>query len=195
MQMPSNSYLEWTIARAAVLDEIEAVHANVGGTSRGRRYATQQINRAYAVLLSSEFQGFCRQFHSECAGRIIDLAPLNIRPVIRSQFLWGRSLDRGNPQAGSIGSDFGRFGLQFWLEVYSKHSHNERRRELLDELIAWRNAIAHNDFDPLIFGPDPVLHLVQVRAWRSALNGLCEAFDKVMFDCLTRVLGAIPWPP
>jgi hypothetical protein len=192
MPMPSNAFLGWSVARADVLDEIETVHANVGGAGRGRRYATQQINRAYAVLLSSEFQGFCRDFHSECADHIIATAPIQVRPVIRMQFQWGRSLDRGNPQAGGIGSDFGRFGLQFWVEVYSIHTHNERRRELLDELMVWRNAIAHNDFDLALFGQDPVLQLVQVRAWRSALNGLCQAFDTVMCNRLTRILGASP---
>jgi hypothetical protein len=153
--MPSNSFLQWRGVRAAVLDEIEAAHANVGGTERGRRYATQQINRAYAVLLSSEFQGFSRDLYSECMDHVVATAPAATQGVIRTQFLWGRSLDRRNPQAGGIGSDFGRFAIPFWDEVYDFHALNERRRELLDELIRWRNAIAHNDFDPAIFGPHP----------------------------------------
>jgi hypothetical protein len=128
--MPSNSLLQWRGARAAVLDEIEAAHANVGGTERGRRYATQQINRAYAVLLSSEFQGFCRDLYSECMDHVLATAPAATRGVIRTQFLWGRSLDRGNPQAGTIGSDFGRFGIPFWDEVYDLYALNKRRREL-----------------------------------------------------------------
>jgi hypothetical protein len=146
-------------------------------------------------LLSSEFQGYCRDLHSECADHIIATAPIHVQDIIQTQFLWGRTLDRGNPQAGTIGSDFNRFGLLFWVEVYSCHSQNKRRRELLDELMAWRNAIAHNDFDPLIFGSDPVLHLVQVRAWRSALNGLCLAFDTVMCNRLATILGTRPWVP
>src|SRR5258707_9256301 len=103
--MPSNSLLRWRGERTAALDEIEAAHANVGGKGRGRRYATQQINRAYAVLLSSEFQGFCRDLHSECTDHVVATAPAHTQRVIRTQFLWGRSLDRGNPQAGAIGTD------------------------------------------------------------------------------------------
>jgi hypothetical protein len=193
--MPSNAYLGWSSSRAAVLDEIESVHANVGGTGRGRRYAAQQINRAYAVLLSSEFQGFCRDLHTECADKIIEMAPMRIHPVVRTQFQWGRVLDRGNPQAAGIGSDFNRFGVSFWVDVYTSHLNNKRRRESLDELILWRNAIAHNDFDSSVFGSDPVLQLVQVRAWRSALNGLCQAFDTVMYNCLVKMLGSNPWIP
>jgi len=47
------------------LDEIEAAHASVGGTGPGRRYATQQINQAYALLIASQFQGFCHDLHTE----------------------------------------------------------------------------------------------------------------------------------
>jgi hypothetical protein len=192
--MPSNSLLQWRGVRAAVLDEIESAHADVGGTARGRRYATQQINRAYAVLTSSEFQGFCRDLYSECMDHVVATAPAATQGVVRTQFLWARSLDRGNPQAGGIGSDFGRFGLPFWEEVYALHALNERRRELLDELMRWRNAIAHNDFDPAAFGPHPVLHLGEVQAWRSALNSLGRSFDAVMRNHLTGMLGAEPWP-
>ena len=49
---------------------MEAAHRSVGGTARGRRFATEQINHAYAVLLASQFQGFARDLHSECADRL-----------------------------------------------------------------------------------------------------------------------------
>jgi hypothetical protein len=193
--MPSNSLTRWRVVRSAALDEIAAAHASVGGTSRGRRHATQQINRAYAVLLVSEFQGFCRDLYSDCVDHVVATAPGHTQGVIRSQFLWGRPFGRGNPQAGGIGSDFGRFGVAFWDQVYAVHPQNQRRRELLDELIEWRNAIAHQDFDPVRFGTNPTLHLHQVRAWRSALNVLAQSFDGVMRVYLTGLMGAAPWPP
>ena len=56
----SDSSTRWRGERSDALDEIENAHALVGGTGRGRRYATRQINHAYAALLSSHFQGFCR---------------------------------------------------------------------------------------------------------------------------------------
>src|SRR5689334_21613615 len=119
--MPSNSHLQWRGVRTATLDEIEAAHAQVGGLARGRRYATQQINRAYAVLLASEFQGYCRDLHSECVDHTVAAVPARIMIVIRSQFVWGAPFGRGNPRSGTIGSDFGRFGLPFWDEVYALH--------------------------------------------------------------------------
>lgn len=98
-----------------------------------------------------------------------------------------------NAPAGAIGSDFGRFRFAFWDDVYALHALHGRRRELLDGLVRWRNAIAHNDFDPDHFGPDPVLHLQDVRHWRSALNSLCPAFDTVMRNRLGYMLGTSPW--
>jgi hypothetical protein len=193
--MPSNSLLRWRGERAATLDEIEAAHARVGGSERGRRYATQQIDRAYAVLLSSEFQGFCRDLYSECVDHVVADAPVHLHALVRAQFLWGQPFSRGNPQAAAIGSDFGRLGLPFWDLVYVIHAHNRRRKALLDELMVWRNAIAHNNFDLAVFGPEPILQLQQVRRWRSALNGLCDGFDKVLRDYLTGILGAAPWRP
>src|SRR4051794_10164475 len=104
--MPSTSYQEeWMTIRRSELDEMAQAHTVVGGTARGRRYATQQINRSYAVLLSSQFQGFCRDLHSECIDYLVSaVSPARLQPVIRAEFLQGRQLDRGNAQPASIGS-------------------------------------------------------------------------------------------
>src|SRR6266404_4084677 len=110
--MPSHSLLRWQTTRVVELDEIEEAHRTVGGTDPGRRYATQQINRAYATLLSSQFQGFCRDLHSECVDHILNMVhPPGLRNLLRTQFIWARTLDKGNPNPGNIGSDFNRFGI------------------------------------------------------------------------------------
>jgi hypothetical protein len=191
--MPSNSYQHWSAERSASLDEIENAHASVGGTGPGRRYATQQINQAYAVLLASQFQGFCRDLHTECAEHLIAATPAELRRIIRTQFLWGRALDRGNPNSGNVGSDFNRFVMNFWTEVLAEHNQNARRRQYLDQLNSWRNAIAHQDFDPAQLGGTTILHLATVRQWRSSLNGLAVSFDNVMRAHLQGLLGAPPW--
>ena len=60
--MPSIALTLWTADAAEALDELELAHAAVGGNQRGRRYATQQINRSYAVLLASRFSGILSRF-------------------------------------------------------------------------------------------------------------------------------------
>src|SRR5712692_5986443 len=124
--MPSVSWHEWHRTRALDLDDIEAAHRSVGGTARGRRYATEQINHAYAVLLASQFQGFCRDLHSEsvdCLVRIV--APAVLQSVLRAEYLLNRSLDRGNANPGTIGSDFNRLGVEFWRQVYTDYPRND----------------------------------------------------------------------
>jgi hypothetical protein len=102
-------------------------------------------------------------------------------------------LDRGNPNPGNIGSDFNRFGLAFWHEVDHQDSRNAARQVLLVELNEWRNAIAHQDFNPAVLGGSTRLPLVQVKAWRNACHGLAIAFDTVMHDWLQSLTGTAPW--
>jgi len=189
--MPSNSITKWRGERTDTLDEIANAHAIVGGTERGRRYATQQINYSYARLRSSHFQGFCRDLHSECIDHVVASTPISLQAFLRAEFVWNRTLDRGNPHPGGIGSDFNRLGIQFWPSVDGLDARNPRRRQLLQELIDWRNAIAHQDFDSV--GGNPILHLARVREWRRAVGALAVDFDRTMYDYLTTLLGAAPW--
>lgn len=191
--MPSQSLIRWHGERADALDEIENAHAMVGGTERGRRYATQQINYSYTALLSSHFQGYCRDLHSECIDHVVAILPAQVQGFVRAEFIWNRSLARGNPHPGAVGTDFKRLGVDIWVRVYDLDARNNRRRELLQELVDWRNAIAHQDFDPVAPGGIPTLQLARVRTWRSAVNALARSFDQAMYDYLRGPLGAAPW--
>ena len=191
--MASNSLIRWNTERSDALDEIENAHVMVGGTERGRRYATQQINYAYASLLSSHCQGFCRDLHSESVEHIVAVAPVQLQELVQAELIRNRILGRGNPHPGAIGSDFNRLGVDFWTEVDALDARNIRRRELLQELNDWRNAIAHQDFDPAVPGGLPALRLAKARAWRRAINALARHFDKAMYNYLYALLGAAPW--
>jgi hypothetical protein len=193
--VPSAALQEWSTVRATSLDEVEHAHRSVGGTGPGRRYATQQINQAYAVLLSSQFQAFCRDLHTECVGFLVAPVPvLQLRGMYRSSLLLNRKLDRGNPNVGNIGSDFNRLALLFWPEVDGHRPPNPSRRALLEELNEWRNAIAHQDFAPaMLRGGRPALQLAQVQGWRRACDGLAHSFDEVMHVHIQAKTGSAPW--
>ena len=107
-------------------------------------------------------------------------------------FVLGRSLDRGNANPGNIGADFNRLGVEFWTRVDADHPGNDRRRQLLEHLNDWRNAIAHQDFDPRKLGV-LTLRLSQVRRWRLACNRLALSFDNIMHKHILAVTGAAPW--
>jgi hypothetical protein len=192
--MPSRSLQRWQGERSAALDEIEAAHGKVGGKGRGRRHETQQLNQAYALLLSSQFQGFCRDLHSEAVDRIVSFVQTTpqITVTLREQFTTARKLDRGNPNSGNIGSDFGRLGFAFWAQVKALGAHNAKRLKQLDALNEWRNAIAHHDFDPTTLG-STTLRLAQVRAWRTNCSSLARAFDEVVAAHLASLVRSPPW--
>jgi hypothetical protein len=193
--MPSLALQDWSGRRAAALDEIEHAHRSVGGTGRGRRYLTQQINQAYAVLLSSQFQGFCRDLHAEC---VEHLAASIVSPILlatyRDNLSFGRKLDTGNPNPGNIGSDFNRLGLWFWPAVDADHPRNPQRSRGLATLNRWRNAIAHHAFAPDMYrGGRLSLHLAEVQNWRRACDGLARSFDTVLHTHLLGATGVAPW--
>jgi hypothetical protein len=187
--MPSKSHDRWATTRRDQSDEIERAHAASGGTRPGRRYATQQLNQAYVVMLASQFQGFCRDLHSESVDFLVPHAqPVELQPIIRDLLTQNLQLNRSNAQPGSIGADFGRFGIEFWPEVELEDPRNGSRKALLDELNGWRNAIAHQDF-----GSRNSLKLKQVRRWRGACGCLAVSFDTAMRRQLHHLTGAWPW--
>jgi len=129
--MPSLALRDWSGWRAAALDEIEHAHRSVGGPGPGRRYLTQQINQAYALLLSSQFQGYCRHLHTDCANHLLaSVVSAVLLATYRDNFLFGRKLDTGNPNRGNIGADFNRLGLLFWTAVDTDHPRNPQRCRL-----------------------------------------------------------------
>jgi hypothetical protein len=191
--MASNAINWWSTAGVRALDELAAAHRAVGGTGRGRRYATQQINNAYAIFLSAQFQRCCRDLHSEVADYLSRLAPTALRSIVLQRLTEGRKLDTGNPNPANLGSDFGRFGLDFWRELDTADPANVARRSALAELSLWRNALAHQDFArPELRGRTGVV-LQDVRRWRRACDALTRQFDAILRTHLTSLSGAAPW--
>jgi hypothetical protein len=103
---------------------------------------------------------------------------------------FGRQLDRGNANPSSLGNDFGRFGFNFWAAIKARDARNIGRQARLEELNAWRNAVAHQDFSGHL-SPAPPLSVTHVHRWRSACNALAISMDVIMRNQL-RSLGANP---
>ncbi len=194
--MPSKALLTWRSVRAQALDEIKNAHASIGGTGPGRRYATQQVNQAYAVMVASQFQGFCRDLHTESVTVIVDIVqpPPLLTQIVRDRFMLGRQLESKNAQPSSVGSDFGWFGIGFWKEVNTLLQDGGASQGKLQELIDWRNAIAHQDFNKVSPGGSPNLTLKRVRQWRGVCDKLARTFDRVMWRYLRSLKGKPPWP-
>jgi hypothetical protein len=180
-----------TTAQAA-LDEIEAAHQAVGGSGRGRRHATLQVNHAYTMLLSSQFQGFCRDLHTEAVDSLAKkISPATIGTVVYFVMIQGRKLDQGNPSPGNLGADFSRLGMNFWPQVNALDRRNATRQRQLEALTNWRNAIAHQDWSKV--GDRPELILRTVAGWRSTCRALALAFDAAVGRHLAGLVGGQPW--
>ena len=188
--VPSAALTRWNMIAQQALNDLEAAHRAVGEGGRGRRFATLQVNYAYAMLLSSQFQGFCRDLYSEAVDFIVlNVSPTVLRPVVRGALVQGRKLDQGNPNPSNLGSDFGRLGMQFWPAVNALDARNAGRQSALDTLNTWRNAIAHQDWTKVRGN----LHLREVQAWRSACRALATDFDRAVETHLISLVGASPW--
>ena len=105
----------------------------------------------------------------------------------------GRTLDRGNPNPGNLGSDFGRFGLTLWPDIIALDITNVAQQSDLDQLLNWRNAIAHQSFDAARLGARREIRLADVRRWRRTCNSLARAMDRVVRSALTPLVGFSPW--
>lgn len=192
--MPSSSLSTWHAEGRRALDEIESAHRAIGRSGPGCRYAAQQINQAYVLLLSSRFQRFCRDLHTECIDHLIrGIASGTLQVIVQRQLMSARKLDAGNPNPGNIGSDFDRLEISFWPAVIAYDDRNRTRQRLLATMNQWRNAVAHQDFSKHdLRGRDQVT-LAEVRAWRGACEHLAVDFERVMYDYLGSITGSAPW--
>lgn len=191
--MPSLALERWTTTRCAALDELVHAHDAVIGARPGLDLATQQILQAFTVLLSSQFQAFCRDFHDECVEAFIPpMLEAKWQAAIRTAFTLGRKLDKGNPNRSTIQQDFGRFEIQLLDMVKALDPGYSVRLVELDSLMLWRNAISHQNFRDS--GLDPTdLSLALVVGWRDACNGLAIGFDALLFDHIQTTVGRAPW--
>lgn len=180
--MTSTSLHTWLGTRAAKLDEIEAAHLAVSGSGPGQRRA-----------ISSQFQGFCRDLHSECVHTLLlTVSNQSTAEIARSEFLLARRLDRGNPTPANIQADFSRLGVAFWSQVRRVDARNTSRERRLGQLSSWRNAIAHQDFEGAELVPTTI-RLRTVQGWRRTCDALARGFDRVMSRYLASVTGSKPW--
>lgn len=194
--MPSRALLTWNEASSQRLDELFAAHVSVGGSARGRRFATQELNAAIVVQVAAHFQGFCRDLHSEAADAVVGSAPVAFQAILRRWYSYKRGLDSGNAQASNIYEDFRRFDFEIKDVAEAQGARTRRRMTRLEQLNTWRNAIAHRS--PLTQGHRAIVGstkptLAWARTWRSACHGLAHTFDAVVGIQVEKITGAPPW--
>lgn len=156
--------------------------------------ATLRLTQGYVLLLSAQFQRFCRDLHSESFAWILrhHMMPPGVEAALLTALASGRALDRGNPSPKNIRDDFLSICPTFWQDVGQHDARNASRRKKLELLNEWRNAIAHHDFTRANASSERIW-LKSVQGWRSACDGLAVSFDAVVGASLARLVGAPPW--
>lgn len=206
--MSSFAFQEWRHARGRRLDELDEAHAAVGSRRAGRRYATEQLDHAYVIAVASQFQGFCRDLHSEAADVVAQaIGSASVMTAIDSEAITdivlmaltrNRRLDRGNANSASIGADFRAFDLDILDAAGTLHTRTASRLRALEQLNVWRNAIVHQDFDlsrrqlAVVDGRRSV-GLAEARALRVACDQLAATLDDVLARHLAPIIGVRPW--
>jgi hypothetical protein len=197
--MPSAALLEWNRTRAERLDELFDIHATIGGSGRGRRWRTQQINWSITLRLSGEFQGFARDLHTLASDQFASWACVGnaaATSVTAAALTRNRQLDRGNAQPSALGSDFGRLGLSFWTALSTRDQRTVVRQAHLERLNEARNAIAHSRQDELLKleAAGYPITLPTLRRWRRTLGALATTMDLVLADHLATLFArGRPW--
>lgn len=195
--MPSDALIAWQTVRLPRLHDFESDCLHLQSLHPANPDRVQDHIRSYVILLSSEFQDYCRDLHTECTDRLVDAVhPIALHAVLRNECVYGRKLDTGNPNPGTLGADFNRYLIDFWSEILARDAANHpARRDRPSLLNVWRNAIAHHNYDPAQLGGTTMLTIAPVQLWRTDCDILASVFDDVMRNHLQTILGQSPWPP
>lgn len=196
--MPSESYNIWTTTRLPLITKLDDAHKAVRRNHVGRPHGVQYLNHAFTIAIASHFQAFCRDLHSECVDHLrgfvessgVGQATID---VIFFSILLSRKLDSKNATSSSLGSDFGRFGFNFIPALKAQSKLNKQRLSHLDEMNAWRNAIAHQNFNNKKVDVSGYLTLSKVRTWHNACDKLTLSMDNLMKERLRSLTESDPW--
>ena len=197
--MASDALTAWLGPRRRRIGQLKTVHHAVRVPGPGRKWNTEQLNRALVLAVAAEFQGFARHLHDLAADEFALRAAAGraaLVPVLRGHLTTGRKLDVGNAQPSALGADFGRFGMTLWDELKSHRSRAHRWNHDLVKLNEARNAIAHADEPRLVTlraeGYPITFH--RINRWQATLDALARTMDDVTSRYLAALFAtARPW--
>ncbi len=189
--MPSGSLSKWSGTRMAALNEVDNQCDACVALPTPNPVLLDENLRAYVLLLSAHFQGFCRDLHTECAQFVGNNVPVRIQFLVQQSFTTPKlKLDHGNPNLEHINADFNRFGLT--LDLKKADPRNQAHISHLGELNKWRNAAAHHGDPPKSIS----LSLAKVRTWKGSCSGLAASLDGIMYNQLRHLIKSPrPWIP
>lgn len=190
--MTSIALERWRTARAERLDELVDAHRLVRRSGPGHRRRCEQITRAYLLAVAAQFQGYCRDVHTEAMLAVVAVAqPARVASQLRVLIGKGRRLGSRNATPGALADDFDRLGLDLWSEMARRDRRTGERRRRLEQLNGWRNALAHENADRL--QRMGTLTIADVARARITCSAIAATMDRVVADHVVRFTGRRPW--
>ena len=190
--MPSRALQEWRTTQRADLDRLDAAVRGASGHA-----LRQQLVDAYILALAGQFQLYCRTLHTDAvAFAANNVSPASAAPIVNA-LAHRRLLDHGNAHSSALGADFEWLGPELWTALVKSDQRNRLRRTRLDQLNAWRNAVAHQA-RPLAprdaaAAASAARTLRWARLWRADCSALAHQMDRYVQGRLTSLLGIRPW--
>jgi len=189
--MPSISLATWLATRIPNLVHVDTQCAACVAAVPPNAPLIDENLRAYVLLLSAHFQGFCRDLHTECAQIIASKVRASLQILFQSQFSARRELDHGNANFGNIVKDFDRFGFSLKLNLDGLPGSAALKKDL-HNMNEWRNAAAHHN---TLLPPGGPLTVPMILGWRNSCNTLATSLDTIMYNQLRGRLRRAPWVP
>jgi hypothetical protein len=187
--MPSASLQHWQNHRMPRLLQIDIQCAVSVALVPPNPDLAEENLRAYVVLLSAHFQGFCRDLYTEASQIFVSKVRPSLQVLIQDQFNARRILDQGNPSLDNIARDFNRFRLNLQVELNADPA-NALRRQHLAALNQWRNVVAHQG---TTLPPGAPLSLPMLQVWRQSCDDLTTSLDGIVYNQLRWLLRRKPW--
>lgn len=185
---PSRAFREWDTTRRDKLDKIEGRCVWAAELTPLDDDLAAEHLRAYVMLLSAHFQGFCRDLYIEAtaavAGRI---KQKGLWPIIQAQFDAELCLDRANPSLDTLVRDFRRVGIDDLRAALGVGPPADVHKGRLGTMIGCRNKCAHGE--PFV----PELLLPNIQAWRASCDWMASKLDEAVYNRLRMALRASPW--
>jgi hypothetical protein len=183
----SPALVHWRSASRHEIRHLLDAHHIVRRIGPGGQPAAEQILHALVVQLAARFQRYSRDLHDAAIDALVTTAPESHRTVILSNLTAGRRLDRQNPTSAVLAQDFRRFDIELWPALAGEPP---GARDTLDQVMAARNAIAHQDVPGL---ERLRLDLTVFRGWRQALDDLAGRLDVTFGRRIGAMVGSFPW--
>lgn len=190
--MPSKAYQRWINYRLGTLQALRDAHRAVGGTERGRRWTTAELNRLMTVAAVGEFSAFIRELFIESvqtlalASQQLELPTQELIAALASR----TSETLTNPWPDQIARLFRGIGMTgdhaFW-QTPEMRGHVPNDRNALKALVELRNSLAHG-------GADRVT-LKNVERQVRLLKRLALSTDQAIgaFMAAPNMAGTTPW--